>query len=184
LGKNSRKMNLWQYMAIMVHDGIFVGPETDVYKFAGSILHCNRDWFDKAAANIQLLENLGDPRPETAYPRLVNGNVALIDYNEMALNMVDADRIKYFGDEMANAGLDFITERLAEGDPILVHCQMGISRSPSMAFLWMFEHGFLDDEYRYAKEQFREIYRDWMPGNGIRAYLDKRCQPKIVENNS
>ena len=172
-------------MATQVYDGLFVGNGYDTYKFAGSILHCAKNpWFDDAAANINLLEKLGDPRGVLApptYPCLLNRNVILVEYNEMALNMVDSESPKYFGDEMVNAGLQFISDRMAEGDPVLVHCVAGMSRSPSMAFLWLFEHGHLSDnfgvpfEYEVAKEQFQDMYPDWSPGAGILGYLDKRC---------
>jgi len=142
----------------MVHEGLFVGPASSVYKFAGSILHCARDpWF------------------EDVKDRAAGKNWVRIKYNELALNMVDANSPMYFPDDMINAGLEFITERFAEGDPVLVHCNMGLSRSPSIAFLWMFEHGFLDDEFRYALPQFKDLYPDYCPGNGIWSYLKRRC---------
>ena len=144
----------------MVHEGIFIGNgyDADQHKFAGSTLHCAKDpWYQQA------------------YIPAILPNVKRISYNEMALNMVDANTIMYFPDQMINAGLDFITERLAEGDPILVHCNMGLSRSPSMVFIWMFEHGFLDDKFRYAMPQFKELYPSYCPGNGIYAYVKKRC---------
>lgn len=157
-------------MAVKVHDAIFVGNASDTYKFAGSILHCARDpWFEEA---------------RNRYPVYRNPFAIEIAYNELALNMVDAQHPKYFSDEMVNAGLDFITERLAEGDPVLCHCNMGVSRSPSMAFLWMFEHGFLDDEFRYAVPQFKDIYPSWMPANGIWQYLKNRCDKQTSSVSS
>ena len=176
-------------MATQVYDGLFVGNGCDTYKFAGSILHCAKNpWFDDAAANIRLLENSAPPIERGIFPSLVNGNVILVEYNEMALNMVDVADPSYFSHEMVNSGLQFISDRMADGDPVLVHCNMGVSRSPSMAFLWMFEHGLFADEsgvlieYRYAKDDFEGLYPDWYPGNGIRAYLDKRCQPPEEES--
>ena len=155
-------------MPIMVHEGLFVGPGADTYKFAGSILHCARDpWFVEACKSFVM------PISYT-FPSCHN-TVVQPCYNEMALNMVDAAEPHYFSDEMVNAGLEFITERLAEGDAILVHCNMGLSRSPSMAFLGMFEHGFLDDEFRHALPQFKTIYPNYCPGNGIWQYLKRRC---------
>jgi hypothetical protein len=163
-------------MATMVHEGLFVGSAADTYKFAGSILHCARDpWFEDAIMRLR------HPIDYSDYGITISGNehhsglFARISCNELALNLVDADNPMYFPDEVINAGLDFITERMAEGDVILCHCNMGISRSPSVAMLWMFEHGFLDDEFRYAVPQFKQIYKDWCPGNGIWQYLKKRC---------
>jgi hypothetical protein len=150
----------------MVHYGLFVGSAADTYKFSGSILHCAKDpWF------IQAIN-----RPGITQNHPTNPNVIQIQYNEMALNMVDAEHPKYFSDEMVNAGLDFITERFAEGDAVLCHCNMGVSRSPSIAMLWMFEHGFLDNEFRYAVPQFKDLYKNWMPANGVWQYLKARCE--------
>lgn len=165
-------------MAVLVYDGgIFVGPGADTYKFAGSILHCARDpWYTQARITYKLCWKNGTP-DKFHLPEINQSDTVIeMSYNEMALNMVDAQSPIYFSDEMINAGQQFITDRLAAGDPVLVHCNQGISRSPSMAFLWMFEHGFLDDEFRYAVPQFRERYKDWSPGNGIWQYLKKRCE--------
>ena len=148
-------------MAKSVHSGLFIGSGADSYKFAGSILHCARDpWYANAP-------------PDSLQ---IAPNVRLMHYNEMALNMVDADHPKYFSDHMVDCGLNFISDRLAEGDALLVHCNMGLSRSPSVVFLWLFEHGFLDDDFQYAVPQFHELYKDWCPGNGIWEYLKNRCK--------
>src|ERR1700677_3029632 len=121
---------LMRHGAKMVHYGLFVGNDSDVPGFSGSVLHCARDpWFPKN-----------------------------------------------FSDEMVNPGLDFITERFAAGDPVLVHCNQGLSRSPSVAFLWLHEHGFLDREFRYAVPQFKELYKDYNPNSGIFQYLKNRIE--------
>lgn len=153
-------------MASMVHYGLFVGSGADAPSFGGSsVLRCAKDpWYVEAAK----------------FYRQMAPNVIRKSPNEMILNMVDAEHPKYFSDIMVDAGLNFITERFAEGDAILLHCNMGISRSPSMAFLWLYEHGFLDDEFRYAVPQFKKIYKDWAPANGIWQYLKARCERASV----
>jgi hypothetical protein len=159
-------------MAVMVHYGLFVGSAADTYKFSGSILHCAKDpWY------IESRRRVFQRNWDGTCPKLqCNDTVIQIQYNEMALNMVDAEHPKYFSDEMVNAGLDFITERFAEGDAVLCHCNMGVSRSPSIAMLWMFEHGFLDNEFRYAVPQFKDLYKNWMPANGVWQYVKARCE--------
>jgi hypothetical protein len=163
-------------MAVQVHHGLFVGNASDLYKFSGSILHCARDpWFYEAQTKVKGLVAMS------------SGLVVSLRtcYNEMALNMVDADHPKYFSDEMVNAGLEFISERMAEGDAVLCHCNMGLSRSPSVAFLWLYEHGFLDDDFRYALPQFKDLYPDYSPANGIWQYLKNRCsKPTNSESSS
>lgn len=159
-------------MAVMVHHGLFVGGGYDVPRFAGSVLHCARDpWFKDAQ------EFRGAIFGRTSEGIKIS---ARISYNEMALNMVDARTPDYFPDEMIDAGLNFITERMAEGDPVLVHCNQGLSRGPSMAFLWMWEHGFLENEFRYALPQYRTLYPDYSPGNGVFQYLKARCEKDLT----
>ena len=181
LGKNQGLVppELYTLMATMVHEGLFVGPGSDCYKFAGSILHCARDpWYVAAQTRLLCPQQFSDYGIviEGNGPLPLNGLWARMGYNELALNMVDAADPRYFCDEMVNAGLDFITERMAEGDAVLVHCNLGISRSPSMAFLWMFEHGFLDFNFGRAVTQFQMLYSDWSPGTGIWQYLKRRCE--------
>ena len=143
--------------AKMVHYGLFVGNDSDVPGFSGSVLHCARDpWFPKNLPDSKLVWRASE--------------------YEMMLKMVDAADAKYFSDEMVNPGLDFITERFAAGDVVLVHCNQGLSRSPSVAFLWLHEHGFLDKEFRYAVPQFKEIYKDYNPNPGIFQYLKNRIE--------
>lgn len=160
-------------MAKMLHEGLFVGNAADTYKFSGSILHAARDPWFLTAAQVLIKHAMDEIAVKRFFPV---DNVIRMDYNQMALNMVDANDARYFLNEMVNAGLEFISERMAEGDPILVHCNAGLSRSPSLCFLWMFEHGFLDNEYQYAVPQFKGIYKDWCPGNGIWNYLKNRCE--------
>lgn len=173
-------------MAVMVHDGLFVGNGFDIYKFAGSILHCARDpWFEdaeKRCLHPKLYSDYGMTLggTGTTYKEFLESPKTWIriSYNEMALNMVDADSPKYFSDGMVNAGLDFISERMAEGDAVLCHCNLGVSRSPGLIMLWLWEHGFLDKEFRYALPQFKRLYPAFAPGNGIFKYLKNR-----IENN-
>ena len=155
-------------MAVMVHHGLFVGSAADTYKFSGSILHCAKEpWFVEAKEKgfVPLSESYN--------------TVIRIAYNEMSLNLVDAADKKYFNDVTINPGLEFISERMAEGDAVLVHCNLGISRSPSIALLWMWEHGYLDKEFRYALPQFKELYPAYQPGNGVWQYLKARIERGI-----
>ena len=94
----------------------------------------------------------------------------------MALRMVDAPDTKYFSDWMINPGLEFITERFAAGDPVLVHCNVGVSRSPSVALLWMWEHGFLPEVFGEAVAAFKMLYPHYAPQAGIYGYLKNRIQ--------
>lgn len=88
--------------------------------------------------------------------------------NQMALNMVDAPSPKFFSKEMITAGLDFMEEGYNKGCKVLICCNKGQSRSPSMAFLFMatrLKELFGDFSDSFA--MFRHLYGDYMPADGI-----------------
>ncbi len=55
----------------------------------------------------------------------------------LILNMVDAKDPELFSKEMIDAALDFMDETLSRGLKVLVHCDRGESRSPSIALLYV-----------------------------------------------
>lgn len=93
--------------------------------------------------------------------------------NRLCLNMIDAPTAEFFRDEMIDAALAFITEQMNKNQTVLVHCNQGGSRAPSLALLYLrrnserFEALGFDD----AEEVFRAIYPLYVPANGIREYV-------------
>jgi hypothetical protein len=88
---------------------------------------------------------------------------------EIALNIIDADNKEYFAESMINTALTFIERHLGFGMKVLVHCNLGGSRSPSIAMLYMRDE--LPDNFEEAEEQFRLLYPPYNPKNGIREYV-------------
>jgi len=74
---------------------------------------------------------------------------------------------------MIDAALDFIDEALSKDLKVLVHCDRGESRSPSIALLYMAARlGELPtDSLEAAEEKFRVIYPHYNPQPGIREHL-------------
>jgi len=46
--------------------------------------------------------------------------------------------------ECAKSGINFISNSLQKKEKILVHCEMGVSRSPMMVVLYLITHGKMD----------------------------------------
>ena len=92
--------------------------------------------------------------------------------NIMALNMVDANSPEYFSDEMVLAGLDFIHCELATGNDVVVVCNKGESRSPTMCLMYMMVHGDFDKTLSHSEVfvEFSKKARNWHPKNGILQY--------------
>jgi predicted protein tyrosine phosphatase len=92
--------------------------------------------------------------------------------NRLALNIVDAPKPEFFAKEMIDKALDFIDEKLKAGYKVLVHCNQGESRSPSIVLLYLIKKGIIIDEtLEDCEAEFMKIYPEYNPGAGIRGFL-------------
>jgi predicted protein tyrosine phosphatase len=93
------------------------------------------------------------------------------------LNIVDMDRklSHEYTEPIVSATLDFIDDHIGSRQ-ILIHCNEGRSRSPSLAMLYLAKRAgvITDASYSDAKSAFQELYPIYAPGRGIEAYLDDR----------
>ncbi len=98
--------------------------------------------------------------------------------NRMLLNLVDAADPAFIRDEIIDAAQAAIDVALAEGKRVLVHCNEGKSRAPTIAMLWMFrheaKHGMLPvgaaDPIADMLRSWMRIYPDYAPADGMRLY--------------
>lgn len=92
--------------------------------------------------------------------------------NRLALNMVDAPKPEFFAKSMIDKALDFIEQKLGEGLKVLVHCNEGFSRSPSLCLLYLIKHGIITGEtLEDCEAEFLKVYPEYNPGNGIREFV-------------
>lgn len=144
---------------IEVIQNLFVGTQDDCKGFDGAIVHCCKEPYHRQMVGYT----------ERVLPKDHKNYLWIIKGNEMALNMVDADKPEFFADSMINVALDFISAKLRDGFKVLAHCNQGQSRSPSIAMLYMKDR--LPDDFTEAEEQFKQIYPMYNPKNGIREYV-------------
>jgi hypothetical protein len=85
----------------------------------------------------------------------------------MALNLIDSEEPTMIPDEVIDAGLAFIKEQMDKGNKILVHCNAGASRSPSLVMLYLHSIGELSQGYNRALHIFQTIYPRYSPGHGM-----------------
>jgi hypothetical protein len=91
---------------------------------------------------------------------------------ELCLNLVDAEDVKYIPEAVIEEGLRFIRARLADGKKVLVHCNQGRSRSAGMCMLYMAQEGkFKGKTFMEAEDEMRNIYPMYSPAKGMRDYL-------------
>jgi hypothetical protein len=92
----------------------------------------------------------------------------------LILNLVDAPDPAYIPKEIIDAALEFIHQGLHDGQKILVHCNLGESRSPSIGLLYLGTYtDKVPKEFFAAEQAFREKYPNYNPKTGMRGFLMK-----------
>jgi hypothetical protein len=89
------------------------------------------------------------------------------------LNMVDMDQelLPKYTNPIMRAAVDFI-KRHIDNKIVLVHCNQGHSRSPSIGLLYLARKSIINQSsYKDAAFDFTRIYPDYQPGKGIESYL-------------
>lgn len=90
----------------------------------------------------------------------------------LALNMVDAPKPEFFHKPMIDKGLDYIEQKLGEGYNVLIHCNQGESRAPSICLLYLIKHGIIKgDTFEDCEAEFMKLYPEYNPGAGIRGFM-------------
>ena len=100
--------------------------------------------------------------------------------NHLYVNWVDTHDPKYFdwprgaGVDNFNRVLDFVAAWSKRG-PVLIHCDKGLSRSPTVGLLYLAKRlGVLPaSDYASAKAGFLEVYPAYAPGNGIMGFVSE-----------
>ena len=91
--------------------------------------------------------------------------------NILYLNLVDADNVQYIPNVVINKALDFIDEHIKD-NKILVHCNLGESRSPSIGLLYLRRMGYFDGKSAsQGMFEYKEIYKKFNPNHGMMDYI-------------
>lgn len=166
---------------IEVYPNLFVGDQSDyeinvAAQEGWAVVHACKEPYHRQALGYR---GRGAPKDHPEYLVARRGN-------RLILNIVDANDPAFFAKEMIDAALDFIDEALAKGLKVLVQCNQGESRSPSIALLYMAARlGALPTEsLESAEEQFKAIYPNYYPKLGIRGHLRQYWQQYCDEKSS
>lgn len=147
---------------IEVASGLWVGSQADFEALPEdhslAIVHACKEPHHRAALGYQ---GRAAPKDHDEY---------LFAYRPgcLILNLVDVEDPAYVRAELIDAALAFIAERRREGQGVLVHCNQGHSRAPTIGMLAMAAD--LPEEFTEAEEGFRGIYPDYAPANGMREF--------------
>lgn len=90
--------------------------------------------------------------------------------NHLYLNMVDPP-VPLFKHETFKLFFDFVDRQIKER-PVVIHCNQGRSRAPSLTLLYMAKRLNLlpDTDYRSARAEFEKKF-PYFPGKGIETFL-------------
>jgi len=92
--------------------------------------------------------------------------------SRLILNLVDAPDPNYIPKEIIDAAIDFVHEALNSSHKVLVHCNLGESRSPSIGMLYLAIYtDKIPKEFASAEQTFRQIYPSYNPSLGMRGFL-------------
>jgi|SRR5208337_216189 len=87
--------------------------------------------------------------------------------DHMALNLIDVENPEFIPEKVLDAGIAFIKEMIAAGKTVLVHCNAGHSRGPTIALLYMRSVGELPQPFNRARHIFKTLYPPYEPGHGM-----------------
>ena len=151
---------------IEVQQGLFVGTERDCRRgdLAMAVVHACKSPCHTSAVGYR--GSLPSTHPN--YLFVESGN-------DLVLNMIDPP-VPLFKPEMFAAFLRFSCRQFAESRPVLIHCNQGESRAPSLALVFMAKvsHAIDDSSYASARAAFERLFSGYRPGLGIQTYLNQQ----------
>ena len=153
---------------IEVHPNIFVGSAVDYEQrvrgeSGWAVVHACKEPYHRQALGYSG-RSAPSTHPEYLFARRED---------RLFLNLVDADEPRYFSKEIMIAAISFIHEALASGKKVLIHCNQGESRGPSIALLFLACRLSVipSDSLESSEIAFRVLYPEYRPKNGIRGHL-------------
>lgn len=97
-------------------------------------------------------------------------------------NLIDEESMQHIPDIIIERALKFIADEIADGRNVLVVCNNGVSRSPSIALMYLIRAGYFDLCYTFddAVNRFKTKYPMYSPNKGMYDYT-KRFFEKYKE---
>ena len=104
------------------------------------------------------------------------------EYN-LYLNIIDPP-IPLFQKKTFDIFFEFMAMKASFGDNVLIHCNQGKSRAPSLGLLFMarvFWDSLRGNSYAESRKDFEKIYPEYNPGKGIETYLTENWE-KLIQS--
>lgn len=147
----------------LVHDRVYVGSEVDCRQAeeGWAVIHACKSPCHQTAVGYK-----GSLQSSHA------NYLILEKERDLYMNLIDPP-VPLFKPESFDRYLRFATRHWQSGASLVIHCNKGESRPPSLALLFLTKHVRLikSDSFDDAKEHFTKIYPEYLPGIGIQTFL-------------
>lgn len=162
---------------IEVFSNLFVGNEADASNVLHTpgwyIVHACKEPFHRQALGYK---GRGAPKEHPEYL------IAERD-GRLILNLVDAPDSAYIPKEIMDAAVDAIHKNISK-KKVLVHCNQGMSRSPTIALLYLAKYTniFSSDDFAIALARFKKLYPAYAPANGVAMFAQENWNLYVKSN--
>lgn len=153
---------------IQVHERLFIGNQNDCYDGFGdeAVVHAC-----KSPCHQRVVKYRG------SLSKQHNNYLSLQTENNLYLNMVDPT-LPLFMPETFQTFRTFARENYDAGKRVLIHCNQGQSRSPSLALLFLAKDLKVGpgDSFATAAVNFAKRYPNYRPNRGIALFMQKQWE--------
>lgn len=155
---------------IEVYKNFFVGSEYDYESNPKSfdewfVVHACKEPFHRRA-----LGYTGRAAPKDSPYYLFLYDI----HNHLILNIVDTPDPRFFSDLMIDEAINYCLNGIEKGKKVLVHCNQGESRAPTIALMILKKLGAVSNDFDEAVEYFKRVYAPYNPNDGILEYARNR----------
>ena len=151
---------------IQIRTNLFVGNQDDEAAIRGQagwfVVHACKEPYHRQALGYN---SGGAPKQHPEY-------LIAERPGRLILNLVDVAQVSFIAPVIVDTALDTI-HRHIRASKVLVHCNQGQSRSPSIALLYLLKHSDAlgSREPVAALAAFRALYPTYAPAQGMADYI-------------